>query len=253
VPSKSQHRPASVEKRTATVNQRTITYTLRRSFRARRLRLEISRQNGLTVIVPRSYNINRIPQLLKSKERWISRTIQRFGQSRPVLTASKIEACDRLPYLGRELELAPQENHSSSGVFLAGNKLAVSPDLFHNGLLEPALELWYRAEAARLITDLADKLASEMGIDYRRIGIRGQRTRWGSCSRQKNLSFNWKLIMAPEPVVEYVVIHELLHLKEMNHSKKFWQLVAGYCPGWQEYKRWLKQHESDLTSRFRSA
>jgi predicted metal-dependent hydrolase len=88
-----------------------------------------------------------------------------------------------------------------------------------------------------------------MGISYQRIAIRGQKTRWGSCSRKKNLSFNWKLIMAPGSVVEYVIIHELLHLKEMNHSKRFWELVARYCPGWRENKKWLKQHEADLTSK----
>ena len=128
--------------------------------------------------------------------------------------------------------------------------LAVSPGLFKRGILELALERWYRTEAAKLINERADKLSSNMGVSYKRIGIRGQKTRWGSCSRKKNLSFNWKLIMAPEPVLDYVIIHELTHLKEMNHSKRFWKLVASYCPGWQDCKNWLKQHETDLTGRF---
>lgn len=177
----------------------------------------------------------------------------RLSQCQPLPTPRKLKSGDTLPYLGRDLELVKQPNHHGDDVSLEGNKLAVRPDLFNDGLLEPALEQWYRTEAARLITDLTDKLSSQMGIGYKRIGIRGQRTRWGSCSRKKNLSFNWKLIMAPEPIVEYVVIHELLHLKEMNHSKKFWELVARYCPGWREHKKWLKKHEADLTSRFRSA
>jgi predicted metal-dependent hydrolase len=250
---KTRHKPALVEKRTTTINHQTVTYTLRRSFRARRVRLEISQRHGLTVIVPRSYNINGIPGLLKSKEPWISRTMTRLSQCQPLPTPRKLKSGDTLPYLGRDLELVKQPNHHGDDVSLEGNKLAVRPDLFNDGLLEPALEQWYRTEAARLITDLTDKLSSQMGIGYKRIGIRGQRTRWGSCSRKKNLSFNWKLIMAPEPIVEYVVIHELLHLKEMNHSKKFWELVARYCPGWREHKKWLKKHEADLTSRFRSA
>ena len=130
--------------------------------------------------------------------------------------------------------------------------LAVSPVLFNNGILELALERWYRTEAARLINERTDKLSSDMGISYKRIVIRGQKTRWGSCSRKKNLSFNWKLIMAPQPVLDYVIIHELIHLKEMNHSKKFWELVAQYCPGWREHKKWLKQHEADLHGRLRA-
>jgi len=142
------------------------------------------------------------------------------------------------------------ENHSDAGsVTLEGNTLAVSPGLFKNGILELALEQWYRTEATKLINERADKLRSQMGISYQRIVIRGQKTRWGSCSHKKNLSFNWKLIMAPEPVIDYVIIHELTHLKEMNHSKRFWELVAQYRPRWREYKKWLKQHEADLTAK----
>jgi len=248
---RNRHKLALVEKRTTSINHQTITYTLRRSFRARHARLEISRRTGLIVIVPRSYNISRLPGLLKLKEQWISKNLTRF-HTQPPPAPKKLKSGDTIPYLGLDLELVQQEDHQVDSIFLQGNRLAISPDLFHNGLLEPALEQWYRGEAARLITEKADRLGLQMGINYRRIGIRGQKTRWGSCSRKKNLSFNWKLIMAPEPVVEYVVIHELLHLKEMNHSKKFWELVARYCPGWREHKKWLKQHEADLTSRLHS-
>jgi predicted metal-dependent hydrolase len=248
MPSKTPRRPASIEKRTAVINHQAITYTLRRSFRARRVRLEIGRLTGLIVIVPRSYNIGRLHGLLKSKERWISKNLTRFQTQLPP-APRKLKCGDTVPYLGRDLKLVQQEDYHIDSMVLEGSRLAISPDLFHNGLLEPALEQWYRTEAARLITERADRWSLQIGIGYRRIGIRGQKTRWGSCSRKKNLSFNWKLIMAPETVVEYVVIHELLHLKEMNHSKKFWELVARYCPGWMEHKKWLKQHEADLTSR----
>jgi predicted metal-dependent hydrolase len=221
---------------------------LRRSFRARRVRLEISQLNGLVVTVPRSYPAGRLPGLIKSKEPWISRHLARLSRHQPPPTLKKLKIGDTVPYLGRDLELRKQKNHHVEGVVLQGNKLAVSPDLFDDGLLETSLEQWYRAEAARLINDMADSLSSQMGMDYKRIVIRGQKTRWGSCSRKKNLSFNWKLIMAPEPVVEYVVIHELLHLKEMNHSMRFWNLVAQSCPDWQQHKKWLKTHEAELTS-----
>jgi len=252
VPLKTRRLAASEEKRTTTINHQAITYTFRRSFKARRVRLEVRQQTGLTVIVPRSYSISRLPGLLKSKERWISRNLQRFNQSQPASAAKKLQSGDTVPYLGRELELVEQGDHDGDSVALEGNKLAVRPDLFNNGLLEPALEQWYRTEAYKLITERADKLSSQMGINYKRLVIRGQKTRWGSCSHRKNLSFNWKLIMAPQPAVDYVIIHELIHLKEMNHSKRFWILVAQYCPGWREHKKWLKQHEADLTSKLRA-
>jgi hypothetical protein len=200
--------------------------------------------------VPRSYPVSRVPEILKSKSRWISKNLTRFSQLELLPIRKELGSGDTVPYLGRDLELVQQENHASDSVALSGNRLALSPDLFSNGLLEPALERWYRMEAARLINERTNSFSSQMGIGYKRVVIRGQRTRWGSCSHKKNLSFNWKLIMAPEPVIEYVIIHELIHLKEMNHSKKFWELVARNCPGWKEHKKWLKQHEADLTARF---
>ncbi len=239
-----------VEERETSINGQTITYTVKRSLRAKHVRLEVRRQTGLTVVVPYSYKIGQLPRLLQSKERWISSNLARCSHFQSLSAGKELSSGDTVPYLGRDLELVKRENHSGVGsVTLEGNTLAVSPGLFKNGILELALERWYRTEAAKLINERADKLSSQMGISYKRIVIRGQKTRWGSCSHKKNLSFNWKLIMAPELVIDYVIIHELTHLKEMNHSKRFWELVAQYCPRWREYKKWLKQHEADLTAK----
>ena len=248
---KTGHQSALIEKRETIVNGQTITYAVKRSLRAKRVRLEVRPQTGLTVVVPRSYNIGQLTGLLKSKERWISRNLARFSHFQSLPAKKELRSGDTVPYLGRDLKLVKRENHDvACSVMLDGNKLAVSPGLFKNGILELALEQWYRTEATKLINERADKLSSQLGTSYKRIVIRGQKTRWGSCSRKKNLSFNWKLIMAPQPVLDYVIIHELVHLKEMNHSKRFWELVAQYCPGWREHKKWLKQHEADLSARF---
>jgi predicted metal-dependent hydrolase len=245
------HKSALTETREASINGKTITYTLKRSLRARRVRLEVRPQTGLTVFIPRSYNIGQLPGLLESKVRWISRNLARFSHLPPLPVKKEFGSGDTVPYLGQDLELVKRENHDGvGGVFLEGNTLSISPGLFKQGTLELALEQWYRAEAARLMNERADKLSSQMGTSYKRIVIRGQKTRWGSCSRKKNLSFNWKLMMAPEPVIHYVIIHELAHLKEMNHSKRFWELVAQYCPEWRGHKKWLKQHEANLNARF---
>ena len=246
-----QHRPSMTEKHEAIIKGQTITYTVRRSLRVKRVRLEVRLQTGLTVIVPRFYDMGQLPGLLKSKERWISNNMARFRHFQSLSVKKKLSNGDTIPYLGRDLKLIERENHDGIGdVKLEGDMLAVSPGLFKDGILELALEQWYRAEAARLINERAGILSSDIGVSYKRIVIRGQRTRWGSCSRKKNLSFNWKLMMAPEPVIDYVIIHELAHLKEMNHSKRFWELVAKYCPGWREHKKWLKQHEANLSVGF---
>ncbi len=95
----------------------------------------------------------------------------------------------------------------------------------------------------------AGSFQQTMGLHYNSIFIRGQRTRWGSCSPAGNLTLNWKLLMAPEEIIDYVVIHELTHLKHMNHSKKFWDMVEQYCPDWKRYRKWLVTHEDELKAR----
>jgi predicted metal-dependent hydrolase len=248
---KTRYQSAMAEKRKASINGQTITYTVKRSLRARRIRLEVRPQTGLTVIVPYSYKIKQLPGLLKSKERWISNNLAKYRHLPTPSVKKEFKSGDTVPYLGRDLELVKRENHSGAGgVTLEGDTLAVSSELFKNGILELALEQWYRTEAAKVISQRTDILSSMIGISYKRISIRGQKTRWGSCSRKRNLNFNWKLVMAPEPVIDYVIIHELTHLKEMNHSKRFWELVAQYCLEWREHKKWLKQHEAALTTGF---
>ena len=92
------------------------------------------------------------------------------------------------------------------------------------------------------ITKRVSYFARLMGVSYRNITIREQKTRWGSCSSEKNLNFNWKLILAPPEVLDYVVVHELCHLKEMNHSKAFWDEVEKVMPEYETYKLWLKEN-----------
>ena len=239
-----------VEKHQTSINGQTITYTVKRSLRARHVRLEVRPQTGLMVVVPHSYNIGQLPGLLESRERWISSSLARCANFRSPYAEEGFGNGDTIPYLGRELKLVRRENHSEvDSVTLEGDTLAVSRGLFKDGILELALEHWYRAEAARLINGKVDRLSSQMGTHCKRVVIRGQKTRWGSCSHKKNLSFNWKLIMAPEPVIDYVVVHELAHLKEMNHSGRFWELVAQHCHKWREYRKWLRQHEANLTAK----
>ena len=88
--------------------------------------------------------------------------------------------------------------------------------------------------------------AGEMQVQYRRLSVRDQRTRWGSCSVNGGLNFSWRLVMAPLPVLDYVVIHELMHLREMNHSQRFWDGVATFCPEYRQHRAWLKENGGRL-------
>jgi predicted metal-dependent hydrolase len=105
-----------------------------------------------------------------------------------------------------------------------------------------------KAQAHKLITEKVKDWSAKLKVEFKRITVRNQKSRWGSCSHLLNLSFNWRLIMVPEEVLDYVVIHELCHLKEMNHKKVFWRTVAGYCPRWREHRAWLNHHRMELHS-----
>ncbi len=114
------------------------------------------------------------------------------------------------------------------------------------GDLRPAIERHLRHLAAQELPARVLELAALHGLPVRRVTVRNQRSRWGSCSRRGTISLNWRLVQTPVFVRDYLVLHELAHLKEMNHSQRFWIEVAQLCPGFREAERWLKQHSSLL-------
>ena len=113
-------------------------------------------------------------------------------------------------------------------------------------------ELEGRRAARELVHMLVEDEAAALGVEVKGIQIRDQRTRWGSCSASGNLSFNWRLVLAPFEVLDYVVVHEVCHLREPNHSRRFWRLVETRRPDWRDQKAWLTEHGPELLA-FRPA
>ncbi|MEP6813141.1 MAG: M48 family metallopeptidase [Actinomycetota bacterium] len=113
-------------------------------------------------------------------------------------------------------------------------------------------EIEARRAARELVAMLIDEEAPEIGVEPARVQIRDQRSRWGSCSTRGTLSFNWRLVLAPFDVLDYVVVHELCHLREPNHSRRFWKLVEQRRPDWRAQRDWLHEHGPELLA-FRPA
>lgn len=246
---KRNHRLTLIGEGEVDLQGRPIGYRLKQSQRARGIRLEIRRETGLTVVVPRKYTRQQVQDILIQKARWI---IKHLPTDKPVQMPLFTQAPgqgDRLFFMGKPIEIAvtPGESAASSAV-LHGNKLLISTGA-KNGDIPGILEEWYRQQAAVIFKQKADHVQEIMGVRYNTIFIRGQKTRWGSCSPAGNLTLNWKLLTAPEDIIDYVVVHELAHLKHMNHSKKFWDMVEHYCAGSKKYRKWLITHEDELKAR----
>jgi len=219
---------------------------------ARQVRFEIKAGTGLTVVLPRRCNLDAVDDMLRAKSRWILDKMDRFVGAPQPAGNKRLRFGDAVPYLGQELRIVGcHEEGPAERVELQGDILLIGLEPGLNGL-EPLVECWYRAQAASVLERKAHEFATAFGVGYSRFAIRGQRTRWGSCSHRGTLSFNWRLIMAPESVVDYVVIHEVAHLREMNHTKRFWGLVAERCPSWREQKKWLDDHGTELAAVLRS-
>ena len=188
------------------------------------------------VVVPRRVSSAEIDRLLERHRAWISKRTESTTQL----------GLDRPGVVWRDLEPIPIELVPSSGASarLREGRLSVgdapAPEV------RDAIDRWYRREARGLITESVEREAARLQLTFGAIAIRDQQTRWGSCSRRGTLSFNWRLAIVPRDVREYVVIHELCHLRELNHSKAFWQLIATALPDWEKHKRWLAEHGREL-------
>lgn len=102
-----------------------------------------------------------------------------------------------------------------------------------------------REQAREILTEKTNVYVQQLGVSYNKIRIGNQTTRWGSCSSKGTISYNWKLVLMPEAIMDYVVVHEVCHLKEMNHSSQFWQLVSRVLPDYEQRRAWLKQHGNE--------
>jgi predicted metal-dependent hydrolase len=167
---------------------------------------------------------------------WIQRRLAELEAARSVVAARG----DTVPYLGTTLRLVPQPGRTRA--HRRGDELLVPT----GDEQEPALERWYRRAARSEIAPRLDRACEQAGLSYTRLTIRAQRTRWASCSRSGAMSFNWRLLLAPSEVLDYVVWHEVCHLQVLDHSPRFWALLARWCPDYRQRSAWLRRHGQTL-------
>ena len=219
-----------------------IAYTIRRSERARHARIVVD-PDGVEVVIPKRMAMRHVEPFVEEKRAWIERTLRRI-QTAEANAGIRLEDGGSVPYLGRDLDLRVrvEPGRVRSHVALRGDELRVAVGEPGRAAIRDALEAWYRRRARAEVAPRLDAACARAGTSYRRLSIRGQRTRWASCSSSGAMSFNWRLLLAPEAILDYVVEHEVAHLDVLDHSPRFWRLVARRSPSYREHERWLRRH-----------
>jgi predicted metal-dependent hydrolase len=212
-----------------------LEYTVRRSARARRVRVAVDAHDGVQVTLPARAREREAALAVAELRPWIERRLAEVRAARERLAVP----AGHVPYLGLHLALVPE-----AGRVRAHRR----GDVLHVPAADarPAVERWYRRAARAEIAPRLDGAVAALGRAYTKLTIREQRTRWGSCSTTGAMSFNWRLVLAPEEVLDYVIWHEACHLVVMDHSRRFWGLLERHRPGYREQQRWLRTNGAAL-------
>lgn len=226
-----------------------ITFVLKRSDRARHFRMQIGQDRQLTIVVPKRAMRFQIRRFVSEHQSWIKKQVERLKTEKDLCPPHEYKEGEVFFYFGEKIYLSIEPHKlKRPKVKVAGDQLQVF--LFKSvskseGVkqVKSAVEGFYKKKAEEAIHDRLQFFNEHYGFKYNRVSLRNQKSRWGSCSRLKNLNFNWRLIMAPIEVIDYVVVHELCHLKQMNHSPKFWKLAEETIPNYKEVRKWLRKNE----------
>ena len=185
----------------------------------------------ITVRAPKRTSDERINAFLKDKEAWILKHTQNKAGRQALLPSENLNGFTFL-LLGETHRLI---------LYNGGKVRYEKPDiLLPSGNAKERLVKWLKENAKRIFSEACTRRAAEMGVTFPSVSVTSARTRWGSCSYNNALHFTFRLLYAPKDVIDYVIVHELCHIKEKNHSAKFWSLVGKYCPDYKEKRAWLR-------------
>lgn len=247
--------PAQVEHLAPTrfsVGGRTIEVAVRRSIRARYAHVVVGPARPVEVVLPQGMPERRVAEILAEKHDWIARQLLRIEtreQRGPMLGLDRPDVVwvhgEAIP-----IESSYARSDGSSARLESGRLLLRSAPLdgHSRAEAEAAVLRWYRREARERVSVHVAAEADQIGVSPRKVSIRDPKTRWGSCSSRATLSFSWRLLLAPFDVFDYVVVHELCHLRELNHSSAFWELVKNARPQYRVQYEWLAEHGEELLS-----
>ncbi len=221
-------------------------YEVIRRPRRRTASISVKRDNTVVVIVPGRLPRKQVEQIVRSKARWIRSRLQFNAEVRERFKPKEYVSGESFAYLGRNYRLKVMEGEVRPAKMSQGRLNVFVPD----GAPEKDRELhiireltaWYQEQALGRLREKTARYAERLGVNPSSVDIKSYRSRWGSCHRDGRIYFNWRIIMAPHSVVDYVVVHELCHLIHHNHSRDYWKLVRTLVPDHRKLRAWLKQN-----------
>ena len=212
-----------------------------RSGRKRSVCIQLA-GDGVRVRVPHRLSDGRVRELIGRRMGWITAKL-RERAARPAPKPREYVSGEAFAYLGRNYRLRLAEGGRASVQMRGGQLLATLPAAErHPQRMRALLEAWYLERARVRLDEKTRRLAAMVGRTPASVSVRDYRARWGSCSIRGDISYNWRIIMAPHRIVDYVVVHELCHLLEHNHSPEYWRHVARHIPDWKDRRDWLRHN-----------
>jgi hypothetical protein len=221
-------------------------YRVEVSRRAQFPRLKMSAREGLVVVVPEAFDQSRIPAIVDGRRDWVQRSERRLAEQRRFLVPTPPGGRPEqvlLRVIGEDwgVDYRPTDIATVATVERPGNRLLVYGNVTDDAIVMDSLRRWLARQTRRHVVPWLSRLAAENACEVTNIVVRSQRTRWASCSPLGTISLNLRLMLIPEPLVRYAMLHELAHTTEMNHGPRFWAVVRELEPAYEEYDRQLRE------------
>ena len=217
-----------------------ISYQLQRNRRTHSIKIKVVPPGEVIVVAPADCPLRFIESFLEKQQVWIEKSVAKVqAQRRP-------SDDKRIDIFGKSYQKVIGDMTQPIGVHVTQEDIIITPVTHNAASVSKSVTQFLKSTAEKYIVPRTHQLAKTMGISFANISLKAQKTRWGSCSSQGNLNFNWRLVHCPPEVIDYVIIHELAHRREMNHSSAFWALVAQYDPEHKKHRGWLRRQGMEL-------
>jgi hypothetical protein len=223
-----------------------IPYLIRRSARRKTIAITVDPEQGVVLTAPHRVSLSRLERIVEERREWIAEKLRRFEETRRRHPRPRFHSGEPFLFLGQPYSLRVTESLLPAAPLLASQALHVTipgclADMQRTAAVRASLESWYRAQAAWCLPGRVAAWHELVAVAMPRVVVKSQRRRWGSCDAHGTLRFNWRLIQAPLALIDYVVVHELVHLHHRGHQRAFWHGVKAVLPDYHWRRRALRE------------